>query len=58
MMIEQGIRGGMTHIAKKYSEASNKYMKDYNLEKDSKFVQYFDANSFYGWALSQKLSSR
>ena len=32
MMFERGIRGGITHISKRYSEANNKYMKDYNPE--------------------------
>ena len=55
MMFERGIRGGMTHIAKRYSEANNKYMKDYNPEKPSKYIQYLDANNLYGWAMSQSL---
>ena len=55
MMFERGIRGGITHIAKRYSEANNKYMKDYDPEKPSKFIQYLDANNLYGWAMSQSL---
>ena len=55
MMFERGIRGGMTHIAKRYSEANNKYMKDYDPEKPSKYIQYLDANNLYGWAMSQSL---
>ena len=55
MLFERGIRGGMTHIAKRYSEANNKYMKDYDSEKPSKFIQYLDANNLYGWAMSQSL---
>ena len=55
MMFERGIRGGITHISKRYSEANNKYMKDYNPEKPSKFIQYLDANNLYGWAMSQSL---
>ena len=55
MMFERGIRGGMTHIAKRYSEANNKYMKDYNPYKPSKYIQYLDANNLYGWAMSQSL---
>ena len=55
MMFECGIRGGITHISKRYSKANNKYMKDYNPEKTSKFIQYLDANNLYGWAMSCKL---
>ena len=55
MLFERGIRGGMTHIAKRYSEANNKYMKDYDPDKPSKFIQYLDANNLYGWAMSQSL---
>ena len=55
MMFEQGIRGGITHISKRYAEANNKYMKNYNPEKKSKFIQYLDANNLYGWAMSQNL---
>ena len=55
MMIERGIRGGITHISKRYSEANNKYMKNYDPEKKSTFIQYLDANNLYGWAMSQNL---
>ena len=55
MMFESGIRGGITHISKRYSEANNKYMKNYNPEKKTKFIQYLDANNLYGWAMSQNL---
>ena len=55
MMFEQGIRGGITHISKRYAEANNKYMKNYNPEKESTFIQYLDANNLYGWAMSQQL---
>ena len=30
-------------------------MKDFNLEEESKFIQYLDANNLYGWAMSQPL---
>ena len=55
MMFERGIRGGITHILKRYAEANNKYMKDYNLDKPSSYIQYLDANNLYGWAMSQEL---
>ena len=55
MMFEKGIRGGITHISKRYAEANNKYMKDYNPDKPSTYIQYLDANNLYGWAMSQSL---
>ena len=55
MMFEQGIRGGITHISKRYAEANNKYMKNYNPGKESSYIQYLDANNLYGWVMSQNL---
>ena len=55
MMFERGIRGGITHISKRYAVANNKYMKDYNPDKESTYIQYLDANNLYGWAMSQSL---
>ena len=55
MMFERGIRGGITHISKRYAEANSKYMKDYNPDKPSSYIQYLDANNLYGRAMTQKL---
>ena len=55
MLFEKGIRGGITHISKRYAEANNKYMSDFNSDNTLKFIQYLDANNLYGWAMSQRL---
>ena len=55
MMFERGIRGGISHISKRYAEANNKYMKDYNPDEESTYIQYLDAKNLYGWAMSQSL---
>ena len=38
-----------------YAKANNKYMKDYDKNKELSHIQYGDLNNLYGWALSQKI---
>ena len=52
---EQSIRGGICNKVHSYAEANNKYMKNYDKNKESSFLVYVDANNLYGWALSKKL---
>ena len=55
LMIEEGIRGGICQVSQQYSKANNKYMKDFDKNKKSTYIQYFNANNLYGWAMSQPL---
>ena len=36
-------------------KANKKYMKDYDKNKKSWYLQYLDVNNLYDWAMSQKL---
>ena len=55
LMVEKGIRGGICHVIYRYAKANNKYMKNYNKDKEESFLQYLDDNNLYGWEMSQKL---
>ena len=55
LMIEKGIRGGNSNVFKRFAKANNKFMKNFDPAKKSKFLVYLDANNLYGWAMSQPL---
>ena len=48
LFIEKGLRGAISYIAKRYAKANNKYMKDNDPTKPSKFITYLDMNNLYG----------
>ena len=54
-MVQLGMRGGVSSIMHRHEKANNKYMKNYEKDKDSSYLMYLDANNLYGWAMSQKL---
>ena len=54
-MIEGGIRGGICQAIHRCATANNKYMKNYNNNVISSYLQYLDANNLYGWAMCKKL---
>ena len=54
-MVEKGIRCGICHAIHRYAEANNKYMKNYDKNKESLFIKYLDTNNLYLWEMSQKL---
>ena len=54
-MVGEGIRGEICHSIHRYAKANNKYMKNYNNNEESSYIQYLDANNLYGWAISKKL---
>ena len=55
LMAEEGIRGGICHSIHRYAKPNNKYMKNYNKDEESSYIQYLDSNNLYGWAMSKKL---
>ena len=55
LMLEKSIRGSICHSIYRYAKANNKYMKDYNKNKETSYIQYLDVNNIYGSIISQKL---
>ena len=55
LMVEEAIRGGTCHSIHRYAKANNKYMKNYNNNEESSYIQYLDTNYLYGWAMFKKL---
>ena len=59
LMVEKGIRCGITQAVKRYAKANNKYMKDlYNLDEKSICLHYLDASNLYRWAMVQNLPTQ
>ena len=54
-MKKEGIREGICNGIHQYAKANNKYMKDYDKNKEPSYLKYWDVNNLYGWAMSQKL---
>ena len=57
LFIKQGLRGGTSYICKRFSEANNKYKKNCDLTKESKFIMYLDKNDLYGCLGNESISS-
>ena len=56
LMFEKGIRGGISTVcAKRLMEANNKYCKNFDPKKLTKYLMYLDANNLYGWAMMRKM---
>ena len=48
LMVEKGIRGGICYSINRYAKANNEYMKNYDKNKESSCLKYWDINNCYG----------
>ncbi|GET65609.1 uncharacterized protein LOC107436112 [Rhizophagus irregularis DAOM 181602=DAOM 197198] len=57
MMVEQGLRGGISMVSKRYARANNPGMGEgkWTADKPKSSILYLDANNLYGWAMLQYL---
>ena len=51
LMAENGIRWGIWPYIYRYSKANDKYMKNFDKNKESSYLQYWDVNNLYGWVI-------
>ncbi|XP_041351034.1 uncharacterized protein LOC121370009 [Gigantopelta aegis] len=58
LMIEHGLRGGISMISKKFFKANNPYLETFNENEPSTYLMYLDANNLYGHSMSQYLPER
>ena len=54
-MVEKGIRSGICQATHRNARANSEYMKKYDKNNQSSYLAHLNANSLYGWAMSQKL---
>ena len=55
LMVANGIRGGIYHSIYQYAKANKKYIKNYDKNKESSYLQYWDVSNLHELAMSQKL---
>ena len=56
LMVDKGIRGGVSMISSRYGKANNKYMGNRFFGSELPiYIAYLDANNLYGWAMSKPL---
>ena len=55
MFFEQGMRGGVSYINKRYSKANNEYCQDYDKKTPKKYILYLDMNNLHGHAMGKYL---
>ena len=55
LLSEKGMKGEFPQF-KRYSKASNKYLKSCDPKKESEHIKYLDRNNFCGYAMAKFLS--
>ena len=48
LVVEKGISRGICHAVHRHSKANNKYMKDYDKNRESSYPKHCVLNNLYG----------
>ena len=54
-MVKNGIRCGICHAIDRYAKSNNKYMKNFDKNEESSYLNYWEINNLYGWKMSKTL---
>ncbi|CAG2186131.1 unnamed protein product [Mytilus edulis] len=52
LMLEKGIRGGITVATQRFAKVNNPYVEGFNADKPTNYLMYADADNLYGWDMS------
>ena len=55
LMIEKGFSSGLCLSIDRYAKANNRYMRNYDKNKESSHLKYWNVNNLHDWEISQKL---
>ena len=55
LFVENAIRGGISTVTNRYSQANNPYLENYDVDKPTTYISYLDCNNLYGTSMSEFL---
>ena len=58
LFIERGLRGGVAMLSKRFAEANNPYLQNYDNERPKNYLMYLGSYNLYALAMSQSLPTR
>ena len=58
LFTEKDLRGEISVIIHRKSEANNKYLIKFDKNKEPKYISFLDANNLYGWGNDSILTLR